>query len=134
MHACAATGTYSSGDRGLRHVLGMSDPVAQVTCRLSKGEALIVISFTSLALWTVIVTTICSLAPALFHRPNPRPGRSCQHGRVAPNDITVADLGLYPVYAGRKALIDGAGLTYVTAWSERVGTRPGVHKGMNLEG
>ena len=79
MHACAATGkegpldrdtaserTYSSRDRGLRHELGMSDPVAQVTCRLSKGEALIVISFTSLALRTVIVTAICSLAPALF--------------------------------------------------------------------
>jgi hypothetical protein len=44
----ASERTYSSGDRGLRHELGMSDPVAQVTCRLSKGEALIVISFTSL--------------------------------------------------------------------------------------
>ena len=33
---------------------------------------------------------------------------------------TVADLGLYPIYAGRKALIDGAALRNVTAWGERV--------------
>jgi hypothetical protein len=44
-----------------------------------------------------------------------------------------ADLGLYPIYAGRKALIDGAGLKNVTAWGERVGARPGVQKGMRLE-
>ena len=49
------------------------------------------------------------------------------------NDITVADLGLYPVYAGRKALIYGAGLRNVTAWGDRVGARPGVQKGMKLE-
>ena len=49
------------------------------------------------------------------------------------NEITVADLGLYPIYAGRKALIDGAGLKNVTAWGERVGARPGVQKGMRLE-
>jgi glutathione S-transferase len=49
------------------------------------------------------------------------------------NDITVADLGLYPIYAGRKALIDGASLRNVTAWGERVGARPGVQKGMKLE-
>ena len=47
--------------------------------------------------------------------------------------MTVADLGLYPIYAGRKALIDGAGLKNVTAWGERVGARPGVQKGMRLE-
>jgi GSH-dependent disulfide-bond oxidoreductase len=41
------------------------------------------------------------------------------------NEITVADLGLYPIYAGRKALLDGAGLKNVTAWGERVGARPG---------
>ena len=46
---------------------------------------------------------------------------------------TVADLGLYPIYAGRKALIDGAGLKNVTAWGDRVGARPGVQKGMRLE-
>ena len=49
------------------------------------------------------------------------------------NDITVADLGLYPIYFGRKALIDGAGLRNVTAWGDRVGARPGVQKGMKLE-
>ena len=49
------------------------------------------------------------------------------------NEITVADLGLYPIYAGRKALIDGAGLRNVTAWGDRVGARPGVQKGMKLE-
>jgi glutathione S-transferase-like protein len=49
------------------------------------------------------------------------------------SEITVADLGLYPIYAGRKALIDGAGLKNVTAWGERVGARPGVQKGMKLE-
>ena len=49
------------------------------------------------------------------------------------NEITVADLGLYPIYAGRKALIDGAGLKNVTAWGDRVGARPGVQKGMRLE-
>ena len=49
------------------------------------------------------------------------------------SEITVADLGLYPIYAGRKALIDGAGLRNVTAWGDRVGARPGVQKGMKLE-
>jgi GST-like protein len=49
------------------------------------------------------------------------------------NDITIADLGIYPIYAGRKALIDGAGLKNVTAWGERIAARPGVQKGMRLE-
>ena len=49
------------------------------------------------------------------------------------HEITIADIGIYPVYAGRKALIDGAGLRNVTAWGERVGSRPGVQKGMKLE-
>ena len=49
------------------------------------------------------------------------------------NEITVADLGLYPIYAGRKALLDGAGLKNVTAWGERVGARSGVQMGMRLE-
>src|SRR5215469_4577377 len=48
-------------------------------------------------------------------------------------EVTAADLGLYPIYAGRKALIDAAGLKSVTAWGERVGARPGVQKGMRLE-
>jgi GST-like protein len=49
------------------------------------------------------------------------------------NEITIADIGLYPIYAGRKALIDGAGLKNVAAWGERVGARPPVQKGMKLE-
>src|SRR5947207_5506800 len=32
------------------------------------------------------------------------------------HEITIADIGIYPVYAGRKALIDGAGRRNVTAW------------------
>ena len=52
---------------------------------------------------------------------------------LAGSEITVADLGLYPIYAGRKALIDGAGLRNVAAWGERIGARPGVQKGMKLE-
>jgi GST-like protein len=49
------------------------------------------------------------------------------------NDITVADIGIYPIYAGRKALPDNAGLNHLKAWGERVGARPGVQKGMKLE-
>ena len=49
------------------------------------------------------------------------------------SEITIADLGLYPIYAGRKALIDGASLKNVTARGERVGARPGVQKGMRFE-
>jgi GST-like protein len=49
------------------------------------------------------------------------------------NEITIADIGLYPIYAGRKPLIDAAGLKNVAAWGERVGSRPAVLKGMKLE-
>jgi len=49
------------------------------------------------------------------------------------DEVTIADIGIYPIYAGRKALIDDAGLKNVTAWGERVGSRPGVQKGMQLE-
>jgi GST-like protein len=49
------------------------------------------------------------------------------------NEITVADIGIYPIYAGRKALPDNAGLNHLKAWGERVGARPGVQKGMKLE-
>src|SRR5207237_1280970 len=78
-------------------------------------------------------------------RPHPDANRSGRSGREAAdpqlahspyltgNEITVADIGLYPIYAGRKALIDGAGLKNVAAWGERVGARPAVQKGMKLE-
>jgi glutathione S-transferase len=49
------------------------------------------------------------------------------------HEITIADIGVYPIYAGRKALIDGPGLKNITAWGERVGARPAVQKGMKLE-
>src|SRR6266481_5939662 len=40
---------------------------------------------------------------------------------------------VYPIYAGRKALPDNAGLKRLQAWGERIGSRPGVQKGMKLE-
>src|SRR5882724_3635793 len=43
------------------------------------------------------------------------------------------DLAVYPIYAGRNALPDNAGLKNLQAWGERVGARPGVQKGMKLE-
>jgi GSH-dependent disulfide-bond oxidoreductase len=52
---------------------------------------------------------------------------------LAGNEITAADLAVYPIYAGRKALPDNAGLKNLQAWGDRVGSRPGVQKGMKLE-
>src|SRR4051812_20739848 len=52
---------------------------------------------------------------------------------LAGNEITAADLAVYPIYAGRKALPDDAGLKHLQGWGERVGARPGVQKGMKLE-
>jgi GST-like protein len=52
---------------------------------------------------------------------------------LAGDDITAADLAVYPIYAGRKALPDNAGLKHLQAWGERIGARPGVQKGMKLE-
>ena len=47
--------------------------------------------------------------------------------------FTAADLAVYPIYAGRNALPDNAGLKNLQGWGERVGSRPGVQKGMKLE-
>ena len=52
---------------------------------------------------------------------------------LAGGEITAADLAVYPIYAGRKALPDNAGLKHLQAWGERIGSRPGVQKGMKLE-
>ena len=52
---------------------------------------------------------------------------------LAGDEITAADLAVYPIYAGRKALPDNAGLKHLQAWGERIGSRPGVQKGMKLE-
>jgi GST-like protein len=51
------------------------------------------------------------------------------------DEISVADLLLYPNYAGRKALIDKAGgFENLHRWGERVGARTGVRKGMAATG
>jgi GST-like protein len=52
---------------------------------------------------------------------------------LAGDDITAADLAVYPIYAGRKALPDNAGLKHLQGWGEQIGSRPGVQKGMKLE-
>ena len=52
---------------------------------------------------------------------------------LAGDEITAADLAVYPIYAGRKALPHNAGLKHLQAWGERIGSRPGVQKGMKLE-
>jgi GSH-dependent disulfide-bond oxidoreductase len=52
---------------------------------------------------------------------------------LAGDEITAADLAVYPIYAGRNTLPDNAGLKHLQAWGERIGSRPGVQKGMKLE-
>ena len=50
-------------------------------------------------------------------------------------EISVADLMLYPNYAGRKALIDKAGgFTNLHRWGALIAARPGVQKGMKVLG
>jgi GST-like protein len=52
---------------------------------------------------------------------------------LAGNELTAADLAVYPIYAGRKALPDNAGLNHLKAWGDKIGARTGVQKGMKLE-
>jgi len=52
---------------------------------------------------------------------------------LAGDEITAADLAVYPIYAGRKALPDNAGLKHLQAWGVRIGSRHGVQKRMKLE-
>jgi glutathione S-transferase len=52
---------------------------------------------------------------------------------LAGDEISAADLAVYPIYAGRKALPDNAGLNHLRAWGERIGSRAGVQKCMKLE-
>ncbi len=48
------------------------------------------------------------------------------------DEISFADLMLYPNYAARKALIEAAGgMDHLKAWGARMAARPGVQKGMN---
>ena len=48
------------------------------------------------------------------------------------DELSFADLALYPNYAARKALIDAAGgMDHLRGWGERMAARPGVRQGMN---
>lgn len=48
------------------------------------------------------------------------------------DEISFADLMLYPNYAARKAMIETAGgMDHLKRWGERMAARPGVQKGMN---
>lgn len=48
------------------------------------------------------------------------------------DEISFADLMLYPNYAARKPLIEAAGgMDHLRAWGARMAARPGVQKGMN---
>jgi GST-like protein len=44
--------------------------------------------------------------------------------------LGVADLALYPVYVGRKALADAKGLKNLARWGAALAARPGVQQGM----
>ena len=53
------------------------------------------------------------------------------HEYVA-DELSIADLAIYPVYAQRKPLIDAAGgCANVHRWGAMMAARPGVQKGMN---
>jgi GST-like protein len=46
-------------------------------------------------------------------------------------EVSVADLALYPIYALRKAMLEEAGgMRALGRWGERMAARPGVKKGM----
>lgn len=48
------------------------------------------------------------------------------------DEISFADLALYPNFAARKPLIEAAGgMDHLRAWGARMAARPGVQKGMN---
>jgi GSH-dependent disulfide-bond oxidoreductase len=49
------------------------------------------------------------------------------------DELSIADLALYPIYAARKALADRAGdLPNLTRWGAAMAARPGVIKGLAL--
>ncbi|MBM3598190.1 MAG: glutathione S-transferase family protein [Alphaproteobacteria bacterium] len=46
-------------------------------------------------------------------------------------ELSIADIALYPIVAGRKAMIEKAGgLNNLLKWFERMSARPGIQKGM----
>ena len=54
-------------------------------------------------------------------------GREC----IA-DELSIADLMLYPIYAARKPMLDAAGgLANLHRWGAMMAARPGVQKGMN---
>jgi len=47
------------------------------------------------------------------------------------DEVSVADLALYPIYALRKAMLeDAGGMEALRRWGERMAARPGVQQGM----
>jgi GST-like protein len=49
-------------------------------------------------------------------------------------ELSVADLALYPAIAARKPMVEKAGLANLLGWMARMAARPGVQKGMQLQG
>jgi GSH-dependent disulfide-bond oxidoreductase len=49
-------------------------------------------------------------------------------------EVTIADLALYPAIAARKPMIEKAGLANLLRWMATMAARPGVQKGMQLQG
>ena len=49
-------------------------------------------------------------------------------------EICAADLSLYPVVMARRALAERGGLNTLLAWTQRVGARPAVQRGMAQPG
>jgi GST-like protein len=49
-------------------------------------------------------------------------------------EFSIADVALYPAVAARKPMIEKAALSHVLRWMDAMGARPGVQKGMKLEG
>ncbi len=52
---------------------------------------------------------------------------------LAGDEFTIADVALYPVFFGRKALIEGwGGLANLRRWADTVAARPGVIAGLKV--
>ena len=49
-------------------------------------------------------------------------------------ELSIADLALYPAIAARKPMVEKAGLANLLKWMGTMAARPGVAKGMKLEG
>ena len=53
-------------------------------------------------------------------------------GPYLANDLSIADIALYPHFFRRQPLIKAAGLDRLLEWGQMMGARPGVIKGMSL--